>query len=54
VWCVQLGTMEVLENIYAVLGITLLLLVFLAVLVAALLPRERRKKVLQRLRRVQF
>jgi len=46
--------MELLQNIYAVLGIILLLLVFLAVLVAACLPRERRKAVLQRLRRVQF
>jgi hypothetical protein len=47
-------TMELLENIYAVLGIILLLLVFLALLVAACLPRELRKAVLQRLRRVQF
>jgi hypothetical protein len=46
--------MELLENIYAVLGIILLLLVFLALLVAACLPRERRKAVLQTLRRVQF
>lgn len=46
--------MELLQNIYAVLGLSLLLLVFLAVLVAALLPREQRKKVLQSLRRVQF
>jgi cbb3-type cytochrome oxidase subunit 3 len=44
--------MELLQNIYAVLGIILLLLVFL--LVAAYLPRERRKAVLQRLRRIQF
>jgi hypothetical protein len=35
-------------------GIILLLLVFFALLVAACLPRERRKAVLQRLRRVQF
>jgi hypothetical protein len=47
--------MELLQNIYAVLGIIMLLLVFLALLVAAcLMPRERRKAVLQRLRRVQF
>jgi hypothetical protein len=46
--------MELLENIYAVLGIILLLLVFLVLLVAACLPREQRKAVLQRLRRVQF
>lgn len=46
--------MEPLQNIYAVLGIILLLLVFWALLVAALLPREQRKVVLQRLRRVQF
>ena len=46
--------MELLQNIYAVLSIILLLLVFLAVLAAACLPRERRKAVLQRLRRVQF
>ena len=44
--------MEPLQNIYAVLGILLLLLVFLALLVAACLPRERRKAVLQTLRRV--
>jgi hypothetical protein len=46
--------MELLQNIYAVLGIILLPLVFLALLVAACLPRERRKAVLQRLRRVQL
>jgi len=46
--------MELLQNIYAVLGLILLLLLFLAVLVAACLPRERRKHLLQRLRRVQF
>jgi hypothetical protein len=46
--------MELLENISAVLGIILLLLVLLALPVAAFLPGERRKKVLQRLRRVQF
>jgi cbb3-type cytochrome oxidase subunit 3 len=46
--------MELLQNIYAVLDLSLLLLVFLAVLVAAYLPRERRKAVLQRLQRVQF
>jgi cbb3-type cytochrome oxidase subunit 3 len=45
--------MELLQNIYAVFGLILLLLLFLAVLVAAGLPRERRKQVLQRLRRVQ-
>jgi len=48
------GTMDLLENIYAVLGIILLPLVFLALLVAAFLPKERCKKVLQRLRRMQF
>ena len=46
--------MELLENIYAVVGLILLLLVFVALLVAAFLPRERRKQVLQRLRRLQF
>jgi hypothetical protein len=46
--------MELLQNIYVVLGIILLLLVFVALLVTACLPRERRKAVLQRLRRVQF
>ena len=46
--------MELLQNIYAVPGTILLLLVFLALLVAAYLPRERRKVVLERLRRVQF
>jgi uncharacterized membrane protein YkvI len=51
---VQLGHMDLLENIYAVLGIIVLLLVFLALLVAAFLPGERRQKALQRLRRVQF
>jgi cbb3-type cytochrome oxidase subunit 3 len=34
---------SVLENIYAVLAIILLLLVFLALLVAAFLPSERRR-----------
>ena len=46
--------MEVLENIYAVLGITLLVLLALVFLVTALLPKERRRQLLQRLRRVQF
>jgi len=46
--------MELLQDIYAVLGIILLLLVFSALLVTPLLPREQREKVLQRLRRVQF
>jgi cbb3-type cytochrome oxidase subunit 3 len=46
--------MELLENIYAALGLILLLLVFVALLVVAFLPRELRKQILQRLRRVQF
>jgi len=46
--------MEVLENIYAVLGITLLLLLVPAFIVAAFLPTERRRQLLQRLCRVQF
>jgi hypothetical protein len=46
--------MELLQNIYAVFGIILFLLVLLALLVAAFLPKELRKQLLQRLRRVQF
>jgi hypothetical protein len=46
--------MEGLENIYAVFGIALLVLILLAFLVAAFLPKERRRRLLQRLRRVQF
>ena len=43
-----------LENVYAVLVLILLLLLLLAFLVAAFLPGERRRQLLQRLRRVQF
>ena len=46
--------MELLQNIYAVFGIMLLLFVLLALLVAAFLPKEQRKQLLQKLRRVQF
>jgi len=46
--------MEPLENIYAVLGCILIFLLVLALLVAALLPKENRNKVSRRLRRLQF
>jgi hypothetical protein len=36
--------MELLQNIYLVLGLDLLLFLFLPVLVAVFLPRERRKR----------
>jgi len=46
--------MEILENIYAVLVYVLIPLLVLAVLVAAFLPKEKRKALLQRLCRLQF
>ena len=45
---------EVLDTVYAVLGIIVLPLLLLALLVAAFLPKERRKKLLERLGRLQF
>ena len=48
------GTMELLQNIYAVLGIVLPLLVLLGLVVASFLPKERRKRLLRRLGRAQF